>query len=157
MADVRRKYSQAIFDLEKAKESIKKLEMEKKNIKTSTENDDLMESQQVTNLKTQVKELKTENSVLRKQNAALNARMKQIQSSVKANKSRRSQHDTSDESSEEEKSYEVERILGHKNLKSGRKFLIRWKGYDSKHDLWVPEKQLNCPKILKDYLKINKL
>lgn len=157
LADVRRKYSQAIFDLEKAKESIKKLELEKINIKISTENADLAESRQIEKLKIQVNELKTENAVLKKQNAVLNARMKQIQSSVKVSKSRTSQHDTHDESSEEENSYEVDRILRHKNGKSGRKFLIRWKGYDSKHDLWLPEEKLNCAKILKNYLRKKQL
>lgn len=62
-----------------------------------------------------------------------------------------------EESREEEEEYEVDQILKHRTGKSGRKFLVRWKGYGSKHDLWVNEKGLNCPKILNAYLKINKL
>lgn len=53
--------------------------------------------------------------------------------------------------------FEVEKILDHTNNIIARKFLIRWKGYDSGHDSWVTRRQLNCPKLLADYLKRNNL
>lgn len=49
--------------------------------------------------------------------------------------------------------YEVQSILDHKITKKQRKYLVRWKGYDSDHDSWEDEANLNCPRILKPYLK----
>lgn len=174
MLDVRKKYSQAVFDLQKAKETITLLESEKiklENEKVLNEEFDLenamkvvtiseeeevvpmIESEQVNSLKKRIDDLKRENDVLKKENIALNARMKQIQSSIKMNKNRYGHG----ESSEEERDFEVEQILRHKTTRKGRKFLVRWKGFDNKHDLWVEEENLNCPKILNAYLKMNKL
>lgn len=53
--------------------------------------------------------------------------------------------------------YEVEQILGHKNTRKDQKFLVRWKGYDSSHDMWVSKQVLNCPAILNKYMKVNNL
>lgn len=71
--------------------------------------------------------MKRENDVLKNENSMLNARMKQIQSSVKMNKNRFG-HKDNDEFSEEEE-YEVEQILQHKTSKNGRKFLGRFMGF----------------------------
>lgn len=181
LLDVRKKYSQAIFDLETAKETIIFLKLEKKKLENetklqvlATEEYDLenamnvvklskeeevmppIESEQVNSLKKKIDDLKQENDVLKKENSTLNARMKQIQSSVKMNRNRFGRDDH-DDSSEEEQEYEVEQILQHKTNKNGRKFLVRWKGYNDEHDLWVDEENLNCAKILNAYLKSNKL
>lgn len=176
------KYSQAIFDLEKAKEIIALLQTEQNKILSQSANyeqflekamNDVKISQaepaeelpmkQVNSLKKQIDELKKENDVLKeeknllkKENGSLNARMKQIQSSIQMNKSLTGNKNYAD-SSEEEEDYEVEQILTHKTSKSGRKFLIRWKEYGPRHDSWVDEKNLNCSKILNAYLKMNKL
>lgn len=53
--------------------------------------------------------------------------------------------------------YIVENIMAHKTTKSGHKFLVHWKGYDSSEDSWVPKENLSCPRILKKYLKDNNL
>lgn len=61
----------------------------------------------------------------------------------------------------EDKYYEVESIIAHENR--GRRtnrqlhFLIRWKKSDPSHDSWVPESDLKCPEILKQYKKTNNL
>lgn len=56
------------------------------------------------------------------------------------------------------KEYEVERFVAHKVKNRKRHFLVRWKGYSSKHDSWESEKNImNCPKILSEYLKMNNL
>lgn len=53
------------------------------------------------------------------------------------------------ENSEE---FEVESILNHKNNRKGLRFLVRWKGYGPKHDLWIEESCLsNCPHLLREY------
>lgn len=70
---------------------------------------------------------------------------------VKKEKKSRSKNTNADKSDNAE--FEVEQILDHTNNIIARKFLIRWKGYDSGHDSWVLQKQLNCPELLADYLK----
>lgn len=49
--------------------------------------------------------------------------------------------------------FEVEKLLKHKKSKGEQCFLVRWKGYSSEHDCWVPQKNLMCPDILEDYKK----
>jgi hypothetical protein len=52
--------------------------------------------------------------------------------------------------------YEVERVLGHREVKRGKKirkeFLVKWLGYDHEHNTWEPEKHLtHCGDLLADY------
>lgn len=49
--------------------------------------------------------------------------------------------------------YEVEKLISHKKSKSQQCFLVRWKGFSSDHDSWVPQKDLMCPEILETYKK----
>lgn len=49
--------------------------------------------------------------------------------------------------------YDVEDILDHKIKNKQNYFKIRWKGYDETNDSWEKESNLNCPRILKKYLK----
>lgn len=53
--------------------------------------------------------------------------------------------------------FEVEQLLKHRGRKGKREFLVRWRGFTAEHDSWQLEKELSCPKILKHYLKSNKL
>lgn len=55
------------------------------------------------------------------------------------------------------RSYEVEALLDHKCEKSTWFFLVRWKGFSTKHDEWVEESGLNCSKMLKEYREQNGL
>lgn len=48
--------------------------------------------------------------------------------------------------------YEVERLVSHKTQDGSKYFLIRWKGYDASFDTWEREDNLNCPKLMKNYL-----
>lgn len=62
------------------------------------------------------------------------------------------------EEEEGEEVFEVESLLKHKvNQRKVRSFLVRWKNYSSEHDSWVKESDLNCPTILKEYLKKHSL
>lgn len=49
--------------------------------------------------------------------------------------------------------FEVEALVDHKFEDSTWHFLVRWKGYSPAHDLWVPEADLNCTKMLTNYRK----
>ncbi|XP_043491561.1 chromodomain-helicase-DNA-binding protein 1-like isoform X2 [Polistes fuscatus] len=51
-----------------------------------------------------------------------------------------------------EEEYEVEKIVGHRTIKGRRQFLIRWKGYGEESDTWEQEKDLNCPKLIENFL-----
>lgn len=59
--------------------------------------------------------------------------------------------DSSDD--DKDKDFEVDRIIDVQNKKNGKKeFLIRWKGYSSKHDTWEPQDNLNCPELISKFL-----
>ncbi|XP_015177843.1 PREDICTED: heterochromatin protein 1-like isoform X2 [Polistes dominula] len=51
-----------------------------------------------------------------------------------------------------EEEYEVDKIVGHRTIKGRRQFLIRWKGYGKESDSWEQEKDLNCPKLIENFL-----
>ncbi|XP_046820030.1 chromo domain-containing protein cec-4-like [Vespa crabro] len=51
-----------------------------------------------------------------------------------------------------EEEYEVDKIVGHRTIKGRRQFLVRWKGYGEDSDTWEQEKDLNCPKLIEDFL-----
>lgn len=55
----------------------------------------------------------------------------------------------------EDEKYEVEALLDHKRKNSEWHFLVRFKGFSDKHDLWLPEANLDCSEILAKYRKHN--
>ncbi|XP_011310703.1 heterochromatin protein 1 [Fopius arisanus] len=60
--------------------------------------------------------------------------------------------DNGDENNDEDQEYEVEKIVAHRTIKGRRQFLVRWKGYNEDADTWEQEKDLNCPKLIEDFL-----
>lgn len=46
--------------------------------------------------------------------------------------------------------YEVESLIADKIVQK-RFYLVHWKWFDSSHDTWVDEANLDCPSILKKY------
>ncbi|XP_070513593.1 chromobox protein homolog 1 isoform X2 [Cardiocondyla obscurior] len=48
--------------------------------------------------------------------------------------------------------YEVEKLVNVRTVKGRRQFLVRWKGYGEKQDTWENEKDLNCPKLIQEFL-----
>ncbi|GAB0095381.1 hypothetical protein DMENIID0001_107570 [Sergentomyia squamirostris] len=52
-----------------------------------------------------------------------------------------------------DKEWEVDRIVDVRYKKSGREFLIKWKGWGANYDSWEPEKHLNCPELIKKVLE----
>lgn len=54
-------------------------------------------------------------------------------------------------------SWEVQELMDHKYEDGDRYFRVHWKGYTSEDDTWEREENLQCPRILKSYLKKNNL
>lgn len=54
---------------------------------------------------------------------------------------------------DDEKEYEVEKIVGQRTIKGRRQFLVRWKGYGEDSDTWEQEKDLNCTKLIEQFLE----
>lgn len=58
-------------------------------------------------------------------------------------------------SKEKEEHFEVEHILTHKYNASGKWYFVRWKGFKPEDDSWVIENNMDCPKILQEYIDKN--
>lgn len=84
-------------------------------------------------------------SDLKSENSSLQAQMKQLRTGM----SRQKSFDASRDNIENE--YEVEMLVGHKRLKDGMRFRVRWLGYGEADDTWEKESNLSCSKILNDY------
>lgn len=52
---------------------------------------------------------------------------------------------------------DVEKIIQHKKKRGKLLYLIRWEGYGSGDDSWLPECDLNCKDILDQYKKLHNL
>lgn len=197
---ITKKYSLAVFELEKCKETVKKLE---------TEKDDLFQKHQkcneiISNLKTEKELVSTQlrealekidfltsdnaksnkqeeiaqdaNSIVKHVNVVpakkpvrgeriirqlqaekniLESRLRQAECGIKLNDDFKNNHTNL---SDQDEDFEVERILDHKIQRRGKRlFLIRWKGYGEDFDTWEPQSNLNCPTILQNYIKHNKM
>lgn len=58
-----------------------------------------------------------------------------------------------DDEGNEITNYEVEAILNHRGPPNNYEYLVRWKNYSSEWDEWLPVKNFNDSKIIRDYWK----
>lgn len=88
---------------------------------------------------------------LKRENQLLISQSKQLKSAFVE------ERDEKKEANEDNDIFEVEKILDDKLVTSTERFcLVHWKKYDSSHDTWERESNLNCPGILKKYKQSKK-
>lgn len=119
-------------------------------------------SKELNDVKSEAIKWKENAEITTKENKHLVAQAKQIRFSVSCenvqsekeeNKNKASDNNSSKSSSDDENVYEVEKLLDDKITGRTRYFLVHWKGFGKSEDCWIPEKNLNCPKVLEKYLK----
>lgn len=129
-----------------------KQELKTKNEIHSKEVNDLQNSLSALNV--ELAKVKTDNGKrileLTKENKLLQARFKQLQNSIPQPEKPGKTVDI------DEAFYDVECLLDHKFIKK-RTFFVRWEGFDSSHDSWVEESDLQCPNKLAEYKKSKRL
>ena len=59
-----------------------------------------------------------------------------------------------DRKDEEEKTYEVDYIMDHREDDGVYQFKVKWKGYDAKQATWVTEEAFNDPQPVERYFKL---
>lgn len=166
MKTTRSKYAEAVFELQKARDTIRKLEREnemlseevankKKSLDSANEEIKLL----CTRLDKAMDEAitprkKNNDSLVKSESRSATKSQIKIQngSKIKSDEKFQLKKDKSPTAGNQNDEFEVEQILDDKKVRTGRKFLVRWKGFDADHDLWVHENDLKCPKILKKYL-----
>ena len=54
-----------------------------------------------------------------------------------------------------EEEYEVQEIINDRKRgkRKMKQYLVRWKGYSASDDMWINEKDLHAPDLLREYLR----
>lgn len=150
LSSLRSKYNHTVFEFEKLKETVKSLQLEKVSFLEKIASLEQEKSQKCTTIQTNenivenIDSLETTLSELKVKADTDQNKQFGVVAYLRSNR-------------KEESVYEVEQILNHKNKKSKRLFLVRWKGYGPDEDTWEPEPNLCCPEILNAYLENHKI
>lgn len=158
---------QYILDLKKSQESLKHATLANQELELKVKRNEEKHLNELRTLQTELSVLnaavekeKIDNekhvAELKREINLSQAQFKQLQKAMSDQNTAVDSNNEHDSDDTDQDFFEVDQLIGDK-LVQKRVYRVRWKGFDSTHDSWVDEDSLNCPSILKKYLKSKKL